>query len=372
MLRGHKLEIWSLALFPDGRTLASGSKDGEVLLWDTNSSEDDPHTTSLEVPSASPFVIWSFCGERRSAIGVKLDSQELLEWDGRKDSFEHRPILAEPGARRACWSRDGRLLAVGGTNGTVQIWELPAQRLIEQFAVDTSEAVPLQFGADGRLALLSSNIFQVWGISPPRKILAAHIPEGRDVVDRDNIGTAFFELAPDLSQALAFKKWPGESLSFSLWNPASGKILELKNEDAGIQFILGVAFSPDGTLVAESSLSGITQVFDTRTGQTRAVLRSFFNGATSVAFSFDGRRLAIGGNDNGGIKIYDVATWRELITVSTGAFWVPKVSFSSDGNSLRAFTAGVSGKDLVRNWAMPSFEEIAKSESQNKLDGNGP
>jgi WD40 repeat protein len=368
MLRGHKLEIWSLALFPDGRTLASGSKDGEVLLWDTNRDEDEPFTTSLPSPSAK--VIWCFSAERRSAVAVKLDSRDLFEWDGRKRSFERRPILSEPGARRACWSKDGDRLAVGGTNGTVQIWELAGQSLVEHFSVGTNEVVPLQFGSDGRLALVSSNQFDAWEISPPRKILTARIPEGGEIIDLDNYSTAFFELAPDLSQVLVFKTSLGKGVSFSLWNPASGKILELRNEDTAMQAILGVAFSPNGALVAESSLNGVTQIFDTSTGQTKAVLRCFFNGATSVAFSPEGNRLAIGDGGNGGIKIYDVATWRELITVPTGAFWVPKVSFSSDGNSLAAVLSDVSGKDLVRNWCVPSFEEIAREEAKNKLDVN--
>jgi WD40 repeat protein len=34
-LRGHKLEVWSLALLPDNTILISGSKDGSICVWDT-------------------------------------------------------------------------------------------------------------------------------------------------------------------------------------------------------------------------------------------------------------------------------------------------------------------------------------------------
>jgi WD40 repeat protein len=34
-LRGHRLEVWSLALCPDHTTLVSGCKDGSVYVWDT-------------------------------------------------------------------------------------------------------------------------------------------------------------------------------------------------------------------------------------------------------------------------------------------------------------------------------------------------
>ena len=38
VLRGHRLEVWRLALLPDNKTLVSGGKDGTVCFWDTSVS----------------------------------------------------------------------------------------------------------------------------------------------------------------------------------------------------------------------------------------------------------------------------------------------------------------------------------------------
>ena len=39
LLTGHTRGVWSLAFSPDGKTLASGSWDGTVLLWDLNADK---------------------------------------------------------------------------------------------------------------------------------------------------------------------------------------------------------------------------------------------------------------------------------------------------------------------------------------------
>src|SRR6185369_11474897 len=110
-----------------------------------------------------------------------------------------------------------------------------------------------------------------------------------------------------------------EGGGMSLLAPATGNILKLQTDSEASSNpdheIAGVAFSPDGALLALSSLSGTTRIHDTRTGRQLATLRGFFTGATSVSFSPDGRRLAVGSGD-GDIKIYNTATWRELITLA--------------------------------------------------------
>ena len=69
----------------------------------------------------------------------------------------------------------------------------------------------------------------------------------------------------------------------------------------------GVAFSPDGTLLATASRDGTARIWDLATGTTRAVLQGHTDWLTGVAFSPDGTLLATASRD-GTARIWDLAT----------------------------------------------------------------
>ena len=79
-----------------------------------------------------------------------------------------------------------------------------------------------------------------------------------------------------------------------------------------------------------------------------------------MTFSPDGRRIATGGDGHEAIKLWDVATRRELATLESQGSRFNGVRFSPDGNSLLA------GNDAgtLHLWRAPSFAEIDVAESR--------
>ncbi|GAB4492482.1 MAG: PD40 domain-containing protein [Anaerolineales bacterium] len=124
--------------------------------------------------------------------------------------------------------------------------------------------------------------------------------------------------------------------------------------------VYGIAYSPDGRLLASSSRDGSIKIWDA-SGANREALHTFIinpdpetHGATNVAFSPDGRLLA-GVSGRGEIILWDTSTWQEVRqkdNAHTGAVW--GLAFSPNGRLL--LTGG--GDARVKLWNLSDLTEI--------------
>jgi len=85
-----------------------------------------------------------------------------------------------------------------------------------------------------------------------------------------------------------------------------------------------LAFSPDGRKLAAAGLGDFVKVWEVKSGRELMTLRSHVIHTLSVDFSPDGRRLVVGGV--GGtrsehlLQLWDLATQRELLSLP-GGYW---------------------------------------------------
>ncbi len=113
--------------------------------------------------------------------------------------------------------------------------------------------------------------------------------------------------------------------------------------------VRSVAFSPDGRRLASAGgnygTSGEVKVWDMATGRELFCLRGHKDLVSCVAFSPDGRRLA---SANGGvytpgeIKLWDAADGRELLRLPAHTTPVRGLAFSPDGRQLASAAGGIS------------------------------
>jgi WD40 repeat protein len=89
------------------------------------------------------------------------------------------------------------------------------------------------------------------------------------------------------------------------------------------------------------------------------VLRGHLGPVGGAAFSPDGRRLAAGGTDaREAVKLWDLATQRELLSLQGEGEYFVRVAFSPDRNTL----AAVSFDGIAHLWRAPSWAEIEAAE----------
>ena len=167
VLRGHRLEVWRLALLPDDKTLVSGAKDGTVCFWDT--SVTHPHQSRIVIPDK--VIDWCFSPDGRSVLTLDWQGQ-VARWTG-TELQQKEPVL-DIGTNfisRSWWnvfSRDGRFLATGSTKGVIQVWDVSPPDSVRQLTKTTGEVVPFTFLADRKKLITCSetdNVFHEWELT---------------------------------------------------------------------------------------------------------------------------------------------------------------------------------------------------------------
>jgi WD40 repeat protein len=121
-----------------------------------------------------------------------------------------------------------------------------------------------------------------------------------------------------------------------------------------------LAVSPDGRLVASSSESGAVRLFDPLKGELIESVQGHLNGVFGLAFSPDGQRLISTSNGREAVKLWDVGTRQELLTLSgVGMCW--EGHWTADGDVLLAGPPW-------QAWRAPSWEEIAAAEAKERAE----
>jgi WD40 repeat protein len=302
ILTGHTGAVFSVAFSPDGKTLASGTDDHTIRLWDVATGR--PTGQPLTGHTGTVLSV-AFSPDGRILASGSVDDTIRL-WD----MFTGRPI-GEPltGHTRSvtsvAFSPDGRILASGSHDGTIRLWDVAYGRAIGTLTGHTGYVESVAFSPDGKILASGSDdhTVRLWDVATGRPIRqpltgqvdsVAFSPDGKTLASGSNDAT------------------------IRLWDVATGRPIG-KPLTGHTGYVGSVAFRPDGRTLASGGYDGTVRLWDVATGRPiGSPLTGHTSAVGSVAFSPDGKTLASGSDDHT-IRLWDVAYTDDIGTYLCGS-----------------------------------------------------
>jgi WD40 repeat protein len=343
LANGKQAGVLQVALAPDGQTLITVGQDPRVVkAWDLrNGSEratislkaigrlatpqfaadsltlltDDTRVRLWDTTTWKERAIVAANAQEARALvlaatpdnGTLLSSRERTAtvWDaaGRKP----RATIAGFGTdvRRAAFTADGRLVATGHADGSINIWDALNGKLRVTLPTDAKDEVSaVVFSPDGGVvASAARNTVHVWDAATGAAMMSFKLPEtSRGGINRLAL-TAHGRLLVIVE---------GNN-TVRLWDRVAGQERALRQEPGTERMRWGldaIAFAPDGRTLA-TGLDGGVKLWDTATGLERLTLWATGKEITSLAFSVDGKTLAAATDNE--LRLFHAANEAEVL-----------------------------------------------------------
>jgi len=334
-LTGHSSFVTCAVLSPDGATLATASFDQTVRIWDLATRQTRHCLAGFAGPIQRNSIAFSPDGAQFAVTdGAHLQIFDTTTWT-RTRSLPNPTVTGRLYSVPIAFSPDGRTLACNA-NGERRLWDAVTWEPI-------TDQPPHQVGDFGCLLTYS--------------------PNGRYFVAASADGPSIWDTSTEepASRFLGILHWPatvvfspdaqrvaaaGVEPAVMVWDVATGA--EIVRLDIGEWVLNALAFSPDGRWLAVGGPN--LELWDLELRTRIASLQGHYGAVWTLAFSADGRTLITGSTD-GTARLWSVPA--KIPATRPSPVGMP-LQFSPDGRTLAVRGAG----SVVEFWDVYSGNRV--------------
>lgn len=350
---GHADGVLSLALSPNGKLMATGSKDRTIRLWNTDTGTE--LRTFRSQYGIIVDILFSADGDHvYSTETRRLESSTITRWDVKTGKATQ--IIESKAITAFALSSDGKMMAYSQPNGHINLWSLVGNRLLLDKPIFSRNINSIEFSADDQSLLMASTggRVSVWNIQRNQivveyshqksvaaarfcgihcilsgswdgeiiqwdlqknqliasKILNAHITD-ISVNKKNNVAVISNRKATNIQSNASQPK------RLILYDLKNFKPVGSFNTDGAIA-IDAVKFHPNGFNVIASNRSGTVRMYDSQNQNQRVNFQGKASQEKEISVSAKHKK-AVTISDGSRVSVWDLATGKleSLLTLNT-------------------------------------------------------